>query len=730
MAEKKNKKNKTMAESTESIVIDVELNADDLVAQTAAAVKQLADLKKEQAELNKIIKEKGTLDDAQKKRYVEVAQGVKDLSAQVKSNTKLIEQWGREQKDAEGSVNAMRKQLKDLQTQYAALSEEERKGKAGKQIAKQAKELSDTIKDADQAVGNYKTTIGRYEEALNSAGVGIDGFKKKMTALLANPWVAIFTAIAAVVHKVVDAFRSSEDRMRELQTAFAPLQGALDVVQQGFDAFAKVLSNVVVGALSGVSKAIAYVAKGLDAIGKAVGKDWGLEKRLQEAQSVTAAITKSEQELADKRREFAETEAKRNNKISELRAQAAEKDKYTTAERIKFIEEAVKLEKANAADRVAIAKQELKLAEDNTKNTENDAAANDALTQARVNLINVTTQYNNTVRELNGQLAEMRNQQAAATATTQAATEATAADTVTLEDILKKRKELRQQYGLITDEEQQAEELRLLEELYKSEEYNKDNQLLTEEEYQAARAAIIQRYEDERKRAADERQEEEDERRQQDLDAEKEAFDKKMSNIQQLGDAFGQLSSSLQGLSDMYAEDAKSSEAAAKKQKAFAVGSIIASQAQSIANGAVAVSTGIASASAVPFPANIAAIISVVATIAGVVASVASSIKQAKQVINGDAGNYAYGGEVPGRSYSGDKLTAHVNSGEYILPKATTDNLIDTINSGRLGVGIDYDAMAQAMAQAVAAQPAPVMVYREYEQFAADTQRSRNVAIV
>lgn len=719
-----------MAESTESITIDVELNADDLVEQTAKAVKKLADLKEEQKALNDAMKKNGALSDAQKKRYVEVAQGVKDLSAQVKSNTKLIEQWGREQKDAEGSVNAMRKQLKDLQTQYAALSEEERKGKAGKQIAKQAKELSDTIKDADQAVGNYKTTIGRYEEALNSAGVGIDGFKKKMTALLANPWVALFTAIAAVVHKVVDAFRSSEDRMRELQTAFAPLQGALDVVQQGFDAFAKVLSNVVVGALSGVSKAIAYVAKGLDAIGKAVGKDWGLEKRLQEAQSVTAAITKSEQELADKRREFAETEAKRNNKISELRAQAAEKDKYTTAERIKFIEEAVKLEKANAADRVAIAKQELKLAEDNTKNTENDAAANDALTQARVNLINVTTQYNNTVRELNGQLAEMRNQQAAATATTQAATEATAADTVTLEDILKKRKELRQQYGLITDEEQQAEELRLLEELYKSEEYNKDNQLLSEEEYQAARAAIIQRYEDERKAAADQRQGEEDERRQQDLDAEKEAFDKKMSNIQQLGDAFGQLSSSLQGLSDMYAEDAKTSEAAAKKQKAFAVGSIIASQAQSIANGAVAVSTGIASASAVPFPANIAAIISVVATIAGVVASVASSIKQAKQVINGDAGNYAYGGEVPGRSYSGDKLTAHVNSGEYILPKATTDNLIDTINSGRLGVGIDYDAMAQAMAQAVAAQPAPVMVYREYEQFAADTQRSRNIAIV
>lgn len=719
-----------MAESTESVVINVELTTDDLVEQTAKAVKKISELKEEQKALNDVMKKTGELNEEQKKRYIEVTQDIKNLSAQVKSNTKLIEQWGKGQKDAEGSVNAMRKQLKDLQTQYAALSEEERKGAAGQQIAKQAKELSDTIKDADQAVGNYKTTIGRYEEALNSAGVGIDGFKKKMTALLANPWVAIFTAIAAVVNRVVDAFKSSETRMRELQTAFAPLQGALDVVQQGFDAFAKVLSNVVVGALQGVSKAIAFVAKGLDAIGKAVGKDWGLSERLQEAQTVTAAITKSEQELADKRRKFAETESQRNIQISELRAKVAEKDKYTTEERIKYLEEAIELEKANAADRVAIAKQELKLAEDSTKNTENDAAANDALTQARVNLNNVTVQYNNTVREMNGQLAEMRNQQAAATAATEKATEATATDTVTLEEILKKRKELRQKYGLITDEEQQAEELRLLDELYKSEEYNHENSLLSEEEYQAARAAIIKRYEDERKAATDQRAAEEEERRQRDLAQEQEAFQQKMDNIRQLGDAFGQLSSSLQGLSDMYAAEGEQSEAAAKKQKAFAVGSIIASQAQSIANGAVAVSTGIASASAVPFPANIAAIISVVATIAGVVASVASSIKQAKQVINGDAGNYAYGGEVPGRSYTGDKLTAHVNSGEYILPKATTDNLIDTINSGRLGTGIDYDAMAQAMAQAVAAQPAPVMVYTEYERFAADTKRSRDLAIV
>lgn len=308
------------------------------------------------------------------------------------------------------SVNAMRKQLKELQTQYAALSEEERKSKVGKQISKQATELADSIKNADQAVGNYKSTIGRYEEALQKAGVGVDGFKSKLTSLLKNPWVAIFTALAAAVMKVIDAFKSSEDRMRELQTAFAPLQAALDVIQQGFDALAKLLSGVVVKALSEVSKAVDWVVKQLDKLGKSFGQDWGLSERLEEAKEHTEAIAKIEQELADKQREFVVEQAKNNAEIAKLRAQAAEKDKYTAKERIKFLEDAIELEKKNLQGRIDIANQELKLAQEKAANTENDKAVNDALAQAEANVINQTTEYNKRVKELNSQLVTAKKE--------------------------------------------------------------------------------------------------------------------------------------------------------------------------------------------------------------------------------------------------------------------------------------------------------------------------------
>ena len=681
-------------------------------------MKQLEDLKKEQSSLNKTIKEGGELTAKQKERYALIGKEIDTLKTRVKSNTDLLKQQSKEITSGNGSLNEMRLQLKQAQAAYAALSREERDSEVGKQAAKNIKDLHDQVLELEGSIGQMQRNVGNYEEAIRNADKATGGFGAKMKALWANPWLAVIGAVVAVIKKLVDAFKSSEDRTRELQTAFAPLKGALDVIQQGFDALANVLSKVVVGAINGVVKSVQWLAKVLDKLGDAFGADWGLEERLKEAQATTAAITKSEQQLADKKREFTKQEAENDRRISDLRAKVAEKDKYTTDERIAFLKKAMALEKANAAERVEIAKKELQVLQDKAKNTENDAAMNDALAEAEANVTRQTTAYYNKVREMNGQLAEMVNQQNAAAKATEETAEVTEESTVTYEDIMKKRKEIRSKYGMITDEEQQAEELQLLKQLYEDEEYNHDNALLSEEEYQQARQAIIDKYNDAKTEAAKKQADEEaqiiDELRRK----EKEAQEEKRQHITDTANAFGMLSSSLSSLSDLYAEDAASSEEAARKQKAFAVGSVVASQAQSIANGAVAISTGIASAAATPFPANIAAIISVVAAITGVVASVASSIAQAKQLLQSDdAGSYSGGGVVPGNSYSGDRLTAHVNSGEYILPKVTTDNLIDAINTGRMGGNIDYQAMAAAMTQAVAAQPAPVMEYSEFKQF-------------
>lgn len=57
----------------------------------------------------------------------------------------------------------------------------------------------------------------------------------------------------------------------------------------------------------------------------------------------------------------------------------------------------------------------------------------------------------------------------------------------------------------------------------------------------------------------------------------------------------------------------------------------------------------------------------------------AAMLKVASGVIKASAGSFANGGIVPGTSYSGDRLTANVNSGELILNEAQQGNLAKSL---------------------------------------------------
>lgn len=86
---------------------------------------------------------------------------------------------------------------------------------------------------------------------------------------------------------------------------------------------------------------------------------------------------------------------------------------------------------------------------------------------------------------------------------------------------------------------------------------------------------------------------------------------------------------------------------------------------------ALSTAQGAASASKLPFPANLAAIATVVATIASVFASLPK---------------FAAGGIVGGSSYFGDKLLARVNSGEMILNQGQQARLLSMTEGGNVRV--------------------------------------------
>ena len=196
-------------------------------------------------------------------------------------------------------------------------------------------------------------------------------------------------------------------------------------------------------------------------------------------------------------------------------------------------------------------------------------------------------------------------------------------------------------------------------------------------------------------------------------------------------------------MSDLLSQYGEENEAAAKASKAFGIAQIITDQAISIADTAKAISAAVAGATVAASSTGPAApfvlagyIAAMVGAVLGALGSIASTIAQAKQLMSSadtagkDAGKYAGGGTIPGTSYTGDKLIAHVNSGEGIYTGTQANNLLQEIANNPVRGGFDYGQMAEAMAYAVSQQPAPVVVYKELQEFGQKVSTFNEIASV
>ena len=88
------------------------------------------------------------------------------------------------------------------------------------------------------------------------------------------------------------------------------------------------------------------------------------------------------------------------------------------------------------------------------------------------------------------------------------------------------------------------------------------------------------------------------------------------------------------------------------------------------ANQAAAISSGTASAAAMPFPTNLISIATIVSSILGVFSSLSLP-------------KFESGGVVGGNSFHGDKILARLNSGELVLNKHQQNRLYNTLQQGQ-----------------------------------------------
>lgn len=293
------------------------------------------------------------------------------------------------------SYNSLVHRMAALKEEWRSTNDEARRNELGVQI----NSINDRLKSMDASTGNFSRNVGDYKNQMVSAftatsgaaGAVINPLKNMnagLTAISSTPVIAILGLLANVIMKVIQNLNTSEGTMNRVRMAMAPFSASTTALTKIFQWLGDKVADVV------------------EWMGKMADKLGLVSEEMKEHQ----AITEEEIALQLEQRKVNEANADSQLEIAKLRAQSAEKDKYTAQERLKFIEEAAQKEREIADRNIEIARREYELLKRKSDLAENSAEENDALSQAYVKLQNAETDYFKKTRELSAQRVEAINQ--------------------------------------------------------------------------------------------------------------------------------------------------------------------------------------------------------------------------------------------------------------------------------------------------------------------------------
>ena len=340
-------------------------------------------------------------------------------------------------KSAEGSYNALAKQMAELKKQFKATSDEAERDVLAKQIVG----INDQLKEMDSSIGNYQRNVGNYEAAftnglskitdqikamkgpLDMAKEGAGNLNKMFKAIVTNPIGAFMTALVAVIGALKKGFNQSEEASNKLKKGLAALEPITNAVSNVLTKMANIVGSIAEKAIpalvKGVSTAGLKIAELLNKIGIVSDEKLNSFRKTIDAQKEmvdqTTGLTEREIKLQEKKREAEINQAKIELEISQLRAKAADKENNTAEERQKLIEAVIAKERYLNNLRLSIAEEEFNIMKERASLTDNDSKANDELAASEANLYKVRKEYYDKERELTSQLIEAKNAEATET---------------------------------------------------------------------------------------------------------------------------------------------------------------------------------------------------------------------------------------------------------------------------------------------------------------------------
>lgn len=751
------------------------VGAEDYAVANETFAKGLALLKGEYktltAEATKNVSVNASLGDS----YNEVASRVAQLQKQYKALS------ASQRESAEGkallkNISDQKQALKDID--YTMGDFQRNVGNYPKAMAGAFSPLDGILQNVGTSVEELANDgMGALQNGISKTGKALVNFGKVLVTSPIGLVIAALTALVAVTDNVSEAFKRSDDAGTKWDRGMASLSALTKKGKEQWNAWADAIGGVIdklgewYAIVSDDAKQARQLVTDIDNLQEAErAQQVASAKTAQEVSELRAKVAEKDKYTAEERRQYLEQAIALEQKNLEEQTKIAEerlrleieqnKQNADTSDEAKDRENKLRVELIRLQTDYNNKKREFSAqrVEINNQITANEKATADELRRRQEERTRVAKEQAEKRAEEEAKALEERKR--LASVELQIVDELEKALLANQQEGFDKRREqariayedeiqaLQEKYGKEKELSAQAQEqlqalLRAKEEAYKAQQAEIDAEEIAKvAEVERQKAEAVAMVEDEiynqRKEAGLVKEEEakayEDEKFAQELEtmrlrleekgvseeeiqrlinekktaqaeaqAQKEEEIEKQKSIavaNQMATSLNAFGSVLDGVEKLAGAFAKDDEERAKMSKVLAIGKI------AVQTG-IALAQGIASAQSVPFPANIGAIATTITSVMTGIASAIASVNGAK---------FATGGIVGGTSYTGDNVPVLVNSGEMILNQGQQARLFELAN----GYGAsNIEALAGAMAYAVSQQPAPVVVYDEFNAFGA-----------
>lgn len=213
-------------------IINIRVKYSDLIKGMSESAKRIDTLNDRISELKsglkglKAARKAGTIDEeAYNEQVAQTTQElvanreeVKALQSAMRLYSREIQDNIKEEKNLEGSVNGLRKSIRDLTAQYNALSAADREGSVGNGIAERISKMQAQVSAAEQRLGNFRSNVGNYQSAFNGLNVSVSQIVRELPSATMGAnmfFLAISNNIPMLVDEINKLRAANKSAMKE-----------------------------------------------------------------------------------------------------------------------------------------------------------------------------------------------------------------------------------------------------------------------------------------------------------------------------------------------------------------------------------------------------------------------------------------------------------------------------------------------------------------------------------